>query len=314
MKRCIAMLLCVLLILLAGCGAQQADTEAQSSETAQRVRLVLTTTEKEIPGQGSTLFNAEELNGNYPGSLVYSYELSQVDILLSDTSMPLDQAIREGLITGEELTAMAFADARDGLCTQSAHSINGLTKFIFRYQGQFDLSIICDVYETPDGKQHLMNKIRVDPYLSADDSRGLQMEMDEDGNLTIIDTEDWGLTFESLSVSPTGLTLQVTQANGQHAGQLFIDYYMIYNRDTCIYLTTSEGHMGATAGISPAAAITNNGTTEITFDWAETFGALESGSYSLILVIKDIYDASDVHPLQRNYHDSQTYAVDFTIS
>lgn len=313
MKRCIAMLLCVLLILLAGCGAQQADAEAQGSETSQRVQLVLTPTEEEIPGQGSTYFKAEELNGNYPGSLVYSYELSQVDILLSDTSMPLDQAIREGLITGEELTAMAFADARDGLCTQSAHSINGLTKFIFRYPGQFDLSVICDVYETPDGKQHLMNEIRVDPYLSADDSQGYYMEMDEDGSLTYIDAEDWGLTLECLSVSPTGMTLKITQADGQHAGQLSIDYYMIYDRDTSTDLTTSEGYVGAAAGISPAAAIANNGTTEITFDWTETFGTLESGSYSLILVIADLYDTSDVHPLQRNYHDSQTYSVAFTI-
>ena len=38
----------------------------------------------------------------------------------------------------------------------------------------------------------------------------------------IVDKEEWGLTFSTKNVSPTGLVLESMQENGQQTGQLVI--------------------------------------------------------------------------------------------
>lgn len=243
-------------------------------------------------------FTPEELNGNLADTMFYK-EVTDVKILIGTEWMALPDAIREGKITSAEMFYRARTDAANGFCTEKANSYNGLSTFVFSYPGELDLFFSYDVYETPDGGQHLIDDLWVGRVNTMDtySNRG---KLDPETGLRL-DREDWGLSFRVREATPTGMTLEVTQSGGQQVGELTVEAFYVSDAGGS-YVETVESEM----------VISRDGTTELTLDWSNDLGTLPAGEYVLELTIWDIYN--ECHPLIVKYNDYQEYEVPFTVS
>ena len=306
MKRIFIFTVC-LLLLLAGCAAQDESTE-------QRLSLSLTADET-----GFQHFDAEYFQGNSDFFLRYS-GVSNVAISLDGASHPLENAILEGLVSPEEIRAWAAIDARSGICTTEAHSRNGLSHFLYRYPNLCDLYFCQDVYETPDGKQHIFNQFAIYPYNTAPEIYFIDSVEDENGDKHLLDEENWGLTFEIQNLSPAGFDLLVKQRSGtnryyasQHVGQLHLTHFTIVPLMDPVPQALQELYTQLHTVDSP---IPNNTDTLISIRTADLEGAptkLPSGSYKLIVDIEDVFDEDQIHPLMRDYQKYQKYYFYFDI-
>ena len=230
--------------------------------------------------------------------------VSNVMITLDDRQLSLEDALTAGKITPEEIICYAQLDANNGFCYEYPVSNNGLTKLVYNYYDQFDLVVFYDVYETPVGKQHLIKELDFCQYYA-----GRQTSF----GFVDLDREDWGLTIETSDITPSGVTLHVTQQHGQHIGTLYIEEYALVDQLTQkVVHFSSDGPFINLFG-QPGYTITDNSVTEITLDWSETHGELPSGTYELVLLISDQYDETDKHPLMKNFQDSQYHYIEFAI-
>ena len=249
-------------------------------------------------------YTSDELGGNFSENLIYNFNITSVTIDIDGQSMPLNEALRDGFITEEEIFCDARLDAREGFCEETYESLNGLTNFTFAYP-DYNLRLLYDIYESPGGKQRLISQMVI--YEKNTGLAPCHLFIDEE-NGDLYDREDWGLSFEITEVSPTGLTLRCTQSGGQLIGQPEIQsYWLCYNGKN---LPLNDGFE-----FSPSlnATLRTNDITELTIDWTEPYGQVSSGEYELLLWIKDTYDESQKHPLMRNFYDTQIYAVRFEI-
>lgn len=245
----------------------------------------------------------KELGGNFDNPITY-FGLRNVMIEIEGKDVKLENAIRDGYVSVAEMFAYARMDAKGGICTETFESTNGLTKFVYRYP-EFDLNLVYDVYETPDGNQHLINDISLSkigvehPRLYADDTG------------TLIDREDWGLTFNIVDKAATYVTIDCTQADGQQNGELVTHYFHLLtsNKERIPDLEKRETFYHSL----PQDTIAKNRNTQIKIDWSNIYGELPGGHYILYLQISDIYDANKVHPLMKNYYDEQIYTIEFTL-
>ena len=254
---------------------------------------------------------SDQLGGNFDQDINY-LGMSEVNWEVDGIIYSLADAIRDGITSVEEIFAYARIDARNGICTEEFTSKNGLAYFTYAYP-EFDLRMTYDVYETPDGQQHLVNDIGI--YASGADV--FTAYTDEETGVAI-DREDWGLTFDVTETTPTSITLDCTQSGGQQIGELQIDYYYnIYSvvDGQTMLVPSLQGTMTYTEETlpPPIADIKQDGSTRFTIDWTEKYGELDSGEYKIKLSVNDIFDESQVHPLMQDYFDRQSYWVEFTI-
>lgn len=233
-------------------------------------------------------------------------DFSEVTIRINNSSVMLEDAIQNGLISPEEIFAYARIDSKNQYCTETYLSQNGLTQFNYQYP-EFDLRITYDVYETPDKKQHLISKIMI-----VQPNAEISSQYYDDTTGERIDLEDWGLNFHVSSTTPNGLTLLCDQSGGQQIGELFLDYYELYCPDTNKYIPLAPGvtYLGEK---QEDLFINNEEESLLSIDWTESFGTLDKGSYYIYLYIQDLYDEADIHPLMINFQDKQCYRIDFTI-
>lgn len=216
--------------------------------------------------------------------------------------MSLEEAVSGGKITVDEILADVRRDAAAGICRESTQTVNGLTRFEYAYP-EMELWSICDVLETPDGAQPLIRSFTVRAPGHPDILSTHFFDMSTPYHYEI-DREDWGLEFRVRSATPEGITLEITQQAGQQFGQLTATNYLLY---------ASGWQSLGTADLTPGWAVNMGGTSQLTIDWTQTIGRLESGDYCLRLHIEDNYDPSDVHPLARNFWDWQSYYIEFQI-
>ena len=134
--------------------------------------------------------------GNYAS--VTLHNLSDVTIDLGGETVALRDALEKNKISGDELVALARLDAAQGVCNETAKSKNGLTEFTYHYP-EFSLHYVYDVYETPDGKQHLIKDLSL---YGAKNTPVYAYTFDADGQP--IDYEDWGLEFRISKSIPRG--------------------------------------------------------------------------------------------------------------
>lgn len=287
----------VLNITTEGC-VQTAETNDQ--------RLVLNVTTEEGVYRK---ISPEDLAYNYDANLSY-YGVTDVMIQLNGQNYPLEESISSGLITVEEIVSFAQIDARNGICKLISNSKNGLTTFVYRYDGICDIRVRHDLYETPDGQQHLIKEVSIHNWNGTNTRSSIYTA--DDGS--VLDMEDWGLEFLIMDQSSDGLTLNIKQAGGQHFGVLQSNSYSLFYLDgqTNVY---SDDNNSINSKIAETAIIINNDDiTTIEFDWADNYRNLPSGNYYLVLDIEDVYDPDAIHPLTRNFHDLQCYTIPFLIS
>lgn len=238
-----------------------------------------------------------------PEGYEISYDLVEnVTVEVQGERMPLEEAVSGGKITVDEILADVRRDAAAGICQESTQTVNGLTRFEYAYP-ELELWSICDVLETPDGARPLIRSFTVRAPGHPDILSTHFFDMSTPYHYEI-DREDWGLEFRVRSATPEGITLEISQEGGQQFGQLMATKYS---------LDASGWQPLGAADLTPGWAVNMGGTSQLTIDWTQTIGRLESGDYCLRLHIEDDYDSSDVHPLARNFWDWQSYYIEFQI-
>ncbi len=246
-------------------------------------------------------FTSTDLNDRYSGTIHYFY-FDTVSIDLDGTDLDLPEAIKNGDITVEALIGLAMLDAKNGFCKESYESENGLNYFIYSYP-EYRLEYVNDVYETPDGKKHIIRGLTIKrPDVNTTD-RFYPVE----GNIhESIDREDWGLTVQIKEVTPERITLTLDQTGGQQFGKLYIGDIDLYSEPLDKWISHGTDPIGF-------VYLTMEGTSEYTLDWETYYGTLPAGHYAFKIYVFDDYDPEDVHPLCRNFADCQSYIVHFDI-
>lgn len=294
------MLLCAALMGVLFPGAR-----AEGSEADQRHLRISATVNADA---GFTNIPLEQ--GNYKELSLLNLENVTID--LDGAALTLEDALREGRVTPEQLVAWARLDASEGLCNEVAKSKNGLTEFTYRYpKFGYTLRSIYDLFEAPNGRQYLIADVTI--YAASTEPR-YSLPVDEQTGCTI-DFEDWGLDFEISEVDRTGLTIACTQSGGQQLGTLEVQTQWLERKspDTLAWENVEETQTD-TAWTPPAnGPLTMGGTSSLFFDFDEPFGSLPAGDYRLTVEIADHYNEAEVHPLMHNYRDVQWYTIEFTI-
>ncbi len=235
--------------------------------------------------------------------------ISEATIAVDGANLKLDNAIREGRISVDQIVSRAKLDAKAGFCAELSESKNGLTRFTYRYP-EYDLLYIYDVYETPDGEQNLISEFgicepeRTPSFLYMNDETGKP-----------IDYEDWGLDFEISEIRSDGITLNCAHYGGQQLGDLYVRFYNLYKKDAETHAEEfMEPLIDEFRGESNLDILINReGETEIPVDFTHLHGELPAGDYVIYLMIDDVYNKEEVHPLMRNYYDNQFFGLPFTI-
>lgn len=251
-------------------------------------------------GSGSKIL----LNDNSYDS-VNLRNLTDVTIEIDGSAMALEEALQGGFITVDSMISLARQDAAAGVCNEVAKSENGLTQFDYHYS-DFSIHYVYDIYETPDGKQHLIKDCSL--YGGA----GKPTFLYSWGKNGAIDYEDWGLTFTIAQQDSEGLTLRCTQSGGQQLGQLKVGISWLESKggdpNAPSVNTLVEGAVPV-----PSIDLTMGGETELRCDLAETYGSLPAGEYTLVVQIEDQYDPESVTPMVRKFHDKQYYSINFQL-
>lgn len=315
MKKAIGILLVCLLVLSAfflGRSLGSAETAPEDGLSKRNLRLSATTNRNE-PDKVIPL-----AQGNFPEAHYWS--VKDVTVQLDGTRVPLEDALREGLVTVDDVIASAREDAAVGRCKESSQSQNGLAVFRYHYPA-FNLQSLYDIYETPDGWRHRITDFSV--YGIGRDP-GYSIGWDEETG-DPIDYEDWGLTFTVTQLSPSGVTLECAQSGGQQFGRLNVAGLMLsrknpdtqdWERVEPLNASTGADTYKAYSEITPKPEddLAMGGTKELTYDLEAMFGRLTAGEYEISLKIVDCYDEADVPPLSRNFYDIQWYMVkEFTV-
>lgn len=295
----------LLLTLFAGCNAEPHTPETSTlSETTPALTMTshLPVTATSDENADSRSYAKEDLGF----SLSFS-GLSDVMYHSESGAIPLDRAIEENAVTIEELYAYILMDARENICKETFESKNGLSTFVYRYT-DFDIRVVNDVYETPDGKQHLMRSISFHSPGSLNHAVTFYWDYESKYGY-MLDREDWGLTFKVIETTPESITISCTQSGGQQIGQLQTEFYSLYDREGN-FITAVNGQTG---GLCDPLNIQLNSESELVVNWTNSHGQLPAGNYTLCLEIQDIYNEDNVSTMTRNFHDRQPYHIDFTI-
>lgn len=271
---------------------------AQPEETSYRLQIT------EETGLGFRNVTSEELGGNYDG--ITYVDVAEATITLDGKTMLLEHAIRDGLVTVEQIIAQAQEDARNNECVLKYSSNMGISDFIYSYRDQYDLMVRYDVFECSDGKQNFLSAVTVTPYRKSKDVSIGFTQIDEDGNLFNPLYEDWGLVFTASKVSPTHMELNYTQLGGMSVGELSVKWFHLLSDKGMI----DEPHELTMEPIP----IEKNTTGTFSISWESLFGELPPGEYSLLLYVYDTYDENEIHPLIRKYCYGQYYTIPFTVS
>lgn len=295
----------ILLVCAALMGVLFPGARAEGSEADQRHLRISATVNADA---GFTNIPLEQ--GNYKELSLLNLENVTID--LDGAALTLEDALREGRVTPEQLVAWARLDASEGLCNEVAKSKNGLTEFTYRYpKFGYTLRSIYDLFEAPNGRQYLIADVTI--YAASTEPR-YSLPVDEQTGCTI-DFEDWGLSFEISKVDRTGLIIACTQSGGQQLGTLEVQTQWLErkNPDTLAWENVEEAQTDTTWTPPANGPLTMGGTSSLFFDFAEPFGSLPAGDYRLTVEIADHYNEAEVHPLMRNYRDVQWYTIEFTI-
>lgn len=140
-KLSIPLLLLIGILLLCCCSAP-----VQTESADRNLDLSFTTNIK-------SSFSIPLEQGNYENVVCYGIE--DVTINIDGTAVDLEEAFSNGSISVDDMIAWVRKDASQGICTERAESKHGLTEFTYYYP---DLRVhyVYDLYETPDGRQHLI--------------------------------------------------------------------------------------------------------------------------------------------------------------
>ena len=127
----------------------------------------------------------------------------------------------------------------------------------------------------------------------------------DDGQIIRPKAPDWGLTFSVSNVTPTGMDLTCTQADGDYSGQLAmsVGYYLDRKTDSGweIVSKTDDEYVFQGAGIE----ISRDSVHSWALDWSNIYGELSPGTYKLN---KPVMERKDRQTIRVYY-----YSIEFVI-
>lgn len=254
----------------------------------------------------SILIPPEELGNQMDTELSY-HGVKDVTIQLSDQSVPLEEAIRDGRITPEEIIAYAKIDARNGFCRETLESKLGLTQAFYRYRG-FLIRAVQDVFEMPDGTQHPVFSLSIHRTKPNYHMVGSLYEIDENGSLKYLGWEDWGLTFEIEALEGSVITVKCTQSGGDHFGSLQVESYdLVLCEENDVRMLQPENRLQ----FKPIA-LPSESSGSFTLDFSEQYSDIPAGNYYILLHVQDIF--GETHKFMKDYATIQGYKVYFSIT
>ena len=294
-------------------GTHTEPTQAQSPTQDKKTETVPKNENPTVPTQllnitvtaseGSIdIIQPKDLGSNMDYPLSYT-GLKDVMIDIEGVAKELEYAIRDGDISLAEIFAYARSDAENGFCEVSIRSRNGLSSFFYSYP-EYDLKLVYDVYETPDGELHLISEMAL--YKPGEET----LRIYRDGADKVLDLEDWGITLEVVEANANAITLSYTQSGGQQIGTLSAFAFMLIQDGQ--YMASLDGDTAVSHEITETP-LSSNDTTHFSIDWTDIYGTLSPGEYVIRVIVKDIYEESQVHPLMRNFYDIQHYEISFTV-
>ena len=300
-RYCILILMLLFCINLAGCAETmshgESTEEAQDGGVEQQLKLSVTAD----ASAGVTVIPPEKTGGNFERDIRYE-DVTDVRIEIDGERMKLEDALAGGMLSEEEIFCFARLDAKNGFCQEKYESRNGLTHFTYHYP-EFDLRILYDVYETPDGQQHLISDLAI---YRPGTTNGAYVDFYDDETGHRLDREDWGIELELMEVSATGMTICCKQSGGQQIGELEVEGYHLADADGFIETLDASAHIP-----NLGVMLQMDGETLLTMDWTDVYGELPSGEYLVGIHVYDKFAESQVHPLMTDYHDWQVY--DFVV-
>ena len=236
--------------------------------------------------------------------------LRDITVEVNGNAIPLSDAIENQDITVRDMRYFAELDAKNGFCVLDATSKNGLTRMTYSYP-EFDLWTTYDLYETPDGQQHMISDLG----FCAPGKKPMIMYRELPSGKPI-DYENWGLDFKVTQVSPSSIQLVCTQTGGQQIGKLSIANYDLWkptgNEGMDDYIQPTKEP--SSDMVAPAIPIRMEGETEVSIDFSSLYEDLPSGEYLISFSIEDEFEPEDVPPLTKDFHNRQIYQVPFNIS
>lgn len=302
MKRHVFLTLLLVLSLLTGCtsaGVQPETAAAPKESQADSGQMLKLSCQKDL--ENVQEFSTEELGGNFNRGLLYR-RVKDVTIQIDGEEIPLEKALAQGRITEEALWYYGQQDARNGFCQESWESRLGLSWVTFDY-GDYTVVMAKDIYETPDGQQHLISAMKVHDPQNGKYTEPIYGSYYDEETWQRIDREDWGLTLEILEITPDGATVRATQSGGQQIGTLNVAWVNVYSNTGDISSTSAADGF-------ERIPLKMDGITEFTIHWSDP---LNPGKYRLAFEITDVFEPEDVHPLMRDYYDNQVYEVEIRI-
>lgn len=252
----------------------------------------------------NSVFPAKTLGEVIDYNITY-YKLNNVLIEIGGIGVKFEDAISSGRLTFSEIMYYAHTDAENGICKEQYESKNGLAHFTYCYP-EFDLRIVNDIYETPDGTQHFIRDLA---FFNPGEAIGAYTDFYNRETGERIDREDWGIAFKINSVTSTGVTLSCIQEGGQQVGNLKVSHYILCNQGGVIPTIENTGEAP-----SLNKPIQMNTLSEISLNWDGIYENLPSGEYEVLLYLVDEFDINQLHPLMNDYHTIQRYSIKFEIS
>ncbi len=295
--------LLLVLILLTGCVKPQNAQSPASDLPALRLSC-----QEDGENLQGTQFSSDDLGSNFKNGLAY-HHVKGVTIEAEGNALPLETALKDGTVTEEDIFYYARKDARAGFCQEVTDSRLGVSGYTYHYP-DFSLSLTYDIYELPDGTQEPIS--RCDVFLPVVDGTeyryGPYTSFPDEETGLYNDREDWGVAFTVTEAAPTGITVKCAQADGQQIGLLTVTGYSLSSKEGALALLEEDLYLP-----SYEFTISPNQESEFAIDWTAAYGPLESGEYTLMLQIQDVFAPEEVHPLMKDYHDRQEYGIPFTV-
>lgn len=260
--------------------------------------LALDVTVKKVADNHTEIFTPEEIGNNFNQNMSYA-GVEDVYIYLNRANERLEDALKNGDITEEEIFFRARQDAREGRCEETYETIHGVSFYTYHYPN-YDLRLTYDVFKSPNGKSYPVSQMFLYRFADVHNVTPSCVFADPETG-RFLNEEDWGLTFELSNVTSHGVTVTCTQSGGQQIGQLKINNYHVVVPGDWTDIQDCE------------VELTMDGTCQFTIDWSKCYGELPSGTYYLMLSVYDIYDESQLHPFMDNFQDWQLHDIEFTI-
>ena len=227
-------------------------------------------------------------------------------LFLNGKWISITDTLQNNMMSEELFLAYAKIDSQNGFCEEHYKSENGLSQFFYVYP-EVELRFIHDLYELPNGTQHLIDSMTVSDGLWSRPNAKL-MFWEDDGIFSYrLDREIWGLMFQPQVRHNGIIDISVQQHGGQQIGQLEIINYVLYDTSGSLLEESQSSSEFITIPIQ------TDSTTSFQIDVGKRYPNLQAGKYVLQFLVQDIYTEDMVHPLMRNYFDIQEYNVEIDL-